>query len=290
MATKDVVAGTDGSEESLLAVEWAAREAALHGAALRIVSVGEFLPGMHEHHEPASVDTVTDVLRENRDRALDTAARRAEAASPGLLIDTDSLSGPIAQAVTDSGSGAAILVVGSRGLGAFAAMILGSVSRFAATHASCPVVVVRSQSAEAEIAQKVVVGVRDTETSADALGFAFEEAALRRAELVVVHSLHGSAGVLSDAASADPAPLLAEAEESLGAALGRWREKYPDVAARPDVVLEHPAKVLAWYSARADLVIIGRREEGSAGPAIGGTKHPLLNHARGPVAVIPPGG
>ena len=69
-----------------------------------------------------------------------------------------------------------------------------------------------------------------------------------------------------------------------------WQDKYPDVEVRPDVVLEHPAKVLAWYSARADLVIIGRREEGSAGPAIGGTKHPLLNHARGPVVVIPPGG
>jgi hypothetical protein len=53
---------------------------------------------------------------------------------------------------------------------------------------------------------------------------------------------------------------------------------------------EYPAKVLACYSARADLVVIGRREEGSAGPAIGGTKHALLDHARGPVAVIPPGG
>jgi nucleotide-binding universal stress UspA family protein len=78
-------------------------------------------------------DTVADTIREHRDQALAAAAQRAAQAAPGLLIDTDHLDGPAAEAVTASGSGALMLVVGSRGVGAFAAMVLGSVSRYAAT-------------------------------------------------------------------------------------------------------------------------------------------------------------
>ena len=60
-----------------------------------------------------------------------------------MLIDTDQLNGPTAQAVTESGSGALMLVLGSRGTGAFTALLLGSVSRYAASHASTPVMVIR---------------------------------------------------------------------------------------------------------------------------------------------------
>jgi nucleotide-binding universal stress UspA family protein len=276
MTTKPVVAGTDGSEESLLAVEWAAREAVLRGAGLRIVSVGEFLPGMHEHHEPTNVDIVTDVLRENRDQALDTAAQRAEAAAPGLLIDTDVLSGPIAQAVADSGSGAAMLVVGSRGVGAFAAMILGSVSRFVATHASCPVVVVRGESAIAEVARHVVIGIRDWQTSADAFAFAFEEAALRQGGLHIVHVQHGHAS---------PGHGL---EATLDDVLSGWQEKYPGVQVSHNVADGHPGRVLSEMSASADLVIIGRRPATTAGGhGPGRVTHALLNHALGPVGTVP---
>ncbi len=77
MAPKPVVTGTDGSEESLRAVEWAAREAALYGAPLRIVSVAELLPRMSSQRSAGDVETVSDALRKNRDRALDTAAQRA---------------------------------------------------------------------------------------------------------------------------------------------------------------------------------------------------------------------
>ena len=124
MASKPIVAATDGSEESLRAVDWAAREAALRGAPLRIVSAAAVLPRM-----ASRVDTseeyadVTDVLLKDRDQTLAAAAERAAKAAPGLLIDTDQLSGAAAQAITDSGSGALMLVVGSRGRGAFTALV-----------------------------------------------------------------------------------------------------------------------------------------------------------------------
>ena len=88
-------------------------------------------------------------VRDYRDRVLAAAAARAAEMAPGLLIGTDPVEGQAARAVTKSGSDALMLVVGFRGIGAFAAMVLGSVA---------------------------------------ALAFAFEEAALRKASLLAVHA------------------------------------------------------------------------------------------------------
>ena len=145
MSAKPIVAASDGSEESLRAVDWAAREAVLRGAPLRIVSAPGLLPRMVGSQGHSDYETVSDVIRDESDYALTAATARAAKAAPDLLIDADHLTGGPAEAVTEAGSGALMLVVGSRGVGAFAAMILGSVSRYAATHASSPVVVVRDE-------------------------------------------------------------------------------------------------------------------------------------------------
>jgi nucleotide-binding universal stress UspA family protein len=79
--------------------------------------------------------------------------------------------------------------------------------------------------------------------------------------------------------------ISAEAARSLSATLDGWREKYPDVRVQQDVIRGHPARVLASYSARADLVVIGKHRD----PGIGSIQHALLDHARGPVAVVPSG-
>src|SRR5215468_630268 len=101
MASKPIVAGTDGSEESLRAVEWAAREAALRGAPLRIVAAAATLPRMSSRagagEYAGEYDRVTDVLLAQRHQGLAAAAARASAMAPGVLIDTDQLDGPPAQ-------------------------------------------------------------------------------------------------------------------------------------------------------------------------------------------------
>ena len=162
-------------------------------------------------------------------------------------------------------------------------MLLGSVGRYAAMHACCPVIVVREGVPGAYL--EVVVGIRDPEDTAT-LAFAFDEADLRGATLVVVHSWNG----LPAAAwrPADPAQLAAEADRNLAEALEPWRDKYPSVPVRQDVVHDHPARVLTCYSSRADLVVIGRHS-GGGGPAVGGIQHAALSHARGPVAIVPSG-
>lgn len=288
MATRPIVVGADGSEESLRAVEWAAGEAERRMLPLRIVSVPAMPPRMRAH---GSAATVASALRGIAGRALGEAVTRAEQIAPGLLIVPVLLSGPPASAVAAAGAGASMLVVGARGMGGFAAMVLGSVSRHVVIHAPCPVVVVREETTG--LRREVVVGIRDPESTSQALMFAFEEAALRNADLVAVHAWVSAAlpvrvGAGGAAGQADPAEISAGAAGQLAGTLNGWRDKYPGVRVRQHVVNGHPTVVLCGYSARADLVVLGRH--GSHG----GTVHDMrsiqravLNHACGPIAVVP---
>jgi nucleotide-binding universal stress UspA family protein len=289
MAAKPIVAGTDGSEESLRAVDWAAREATLRGAPLRIVSTVALLPRMASRAHPGEYDDVTDVLVKDRDGALAVAAERAAKTAPGLLIDTDQLTGSPDQALTDSGSGALMLVVGSRGRGAFTAMLLGSVSRYVASHASCPVVVVRDATTATH--RQVGIGLGDLDHCSDSLTFAFEEASLRQASLVVIHAWHAPETDISRAGdeftAVDTHTLKAGAAQQLEGLLNDWRQKYPDVPVSHDVAHGHPGRALVGLSARADLVVIGKRAHPAGRPGPGSVRHALLNHAHGPIAVVP---
>ncbi len=290
MTTRPVVVGVDGSEESLRAVEWAAREADRHGAPLRIVSAPAMPPRMWAS-APAP-HGVARVLGDVPRRALGEAITRAREVAPDLLVDADLLTGPPSLAVTASGSGALLLVVGARGAGGFAAMLLGSVSRYAAMNAPCPVAVVREETSV--VHREIVVGIRDPHDVTATLPFSFEEAALRGATLVAVHAWYWSPSPFGDPAGremaahpADPERVSADASQPLAETLRRWREKYPAVPVREEIVHGHPARVLASYTARADLVVVGRHDGQEIGPAVGAVQHGVLNHAHGPVAIIP---
>lgn len=285
MTARPVVAATDGSGESLRAVEWAAREAVLHGVPLRIVSAAS-LPKLVLLQLKPERDAVLGFVREHRDRVLTAAVARVAEVAPGLLIETHPLEGPAAQAVTGSGTGALMLVVGSRGIGALTAMVLGSVARYTAGHAACPVVVVRAETAA--VHRLVGVGLGDLDDCADSLTFAFEEAALRKASLMAVHAWHAPQASISRAGISYPPPALhaaaADAARQLTLLLDRWQEKYPDVPVSQDVVHGHPGRAVADLSGRADLVVIGRHS-GLTGP--GSVGHAVLNHAHGPIAIVP---
>jgi nucleotide-binding universal stress UspA family protein len=289
MAARPVIVGTDGSEASLRAVEWAAREATLRKAGLRIVSVPALPPRMRPN--PTTSETVAGMAHQAMQRALASAAKRAAELAPGLAIDTDLLPGSPAQALAAAGSGASMLVVGSRGAGAFSALVLGSESRYLATHAPCPVVVVREETMATH--REIVVGIRDPEQSAAALGFAFEEASLREARLLAVHAWYWflpaiqprGALTAAERAAIDPRAVSADAGARLEGLLAGWREKYPGVQTGWEVMHAHPGRVLAGASARADLVVLGRHTSG--GSAVGSVTHAVLSHAHGPVATMP---
>jgi nucleotide-binding universal stress UspA family protein len=287
-----IMAGTDGSEDSLRAVEWAAREAALRAVPLRVLSVPALPPRMTP--DPSGLHTVAALAYEAARDALVTATGRALGAEPGLAIETELLRGAPAQALTDAAAGATLVVLGSRGTSGFAAMALGSVSRYVATHSPKPVVVAREETMA--VHREIVVGIGDPEESQDALAFAFEAAALHKARLLALHAwywflpgvrpldmpLGGRKGAL------DPHEVSAEAAARMEPALARWREKYPDVQSGWEVVHAHPSRVLAGASARADLVVLGRHY-GRRRRGIGSVTNAVLNHAHGPVASVPSG-
>ena len=171
-----------------------------------------------------------------------------------------------------------MVVLGSRGAGGFSALILGSVSRYVATHAPAPVVVAREETTSAH--REIVVGVQDPAHAEAALGFAFEEAARRHARLLALHAW----------SSPIPGHREAPAEETsrLESAVSAWREKFPEVETSVEVVHANPGRVLTGSSARADLVVLGRHAHGgSRGPSVGSVTHAVLSHAHGPVASVP---
>jgi nucleotide-binding universal stress UspA family protein len=192
---------------------------------------------------------------------------------------------------------AEMVVVGSRGLGGFAELVVGSTSLKLATHAPCPVVVVRAETQEIEPgpeAGRVVVGVDRTEhVSSDALAFAFEQASVAHTGLTVLHAwqepyfdLPGKGG---------PVPKRVQLEEFqadqrrwLSEDVARWQQKYPDVEVRLEVLVQNPVAVLVAASTGAELLVVG--SHGHGGPhsvmMLGSVTHALLHHAHCPVAVV----
>ena len=295
MVTGPIIVGTDGSAQSLQAVEWAAREAVLRDSALRIIAVPALPPLMSRHQPEGTPEAVADVVMGSYERALATAAGRAAELEPGLTAEAQLQSGPPAETLTEAAAGGSMLVVGSRGAGSFSALLLGSVSRYVATHASGPVVVVREETMA--VCREIAVGIGDPGQPTSALRFAFAEASLRKAGLLILHAWHwpvpgsGPMGTLTatERAAVHASQMSSDTAIRLSELVASLQDSYPEVQVSSDVVHGHPARMLAEASARADLVVIGRRATGASESGTRSVVHALLSHAHGPVAVVPGG-
>jgi nucleotide-binding universal stress UspA family protein len=138
----------------------------------------------------------------------------------------------------------------------------------------------------------VVVGVDIAEHSVPALGWAFAEAAARRARLVAVHACWWEEPSLlldvpprEEPAWAD----IVDAEgQQLSEMLAGWREKYPDVEVEPVVVHEHPATALEGSSTGSQLLVVGSRGRGGfTGLLLGSVSAHAVHHSHCPVVVVP---
>jgi nucleotide-binding universal stress UspA family protein len=287
MESSPIIAATDGSEASLRAVEWAAREAVLRGTDLRVVSVAAMPPRMTWQKEIADrPETVADLIRDAAEDALGSAEARAAQLEPSLGVRRTLLTGPPGEGLVGESAGATMLVTGSRGMEGFTSLLVGSVSRYVAIHARCPVVVAREETMAAH--REIAVGVRDLDDTA-VLTFAFEEARLRKARLRVIHAwqlfLPAMRLTGTERPGADADAVTVEQAGWLAGLLDVWRVEYSDVEVIEDAVHAHPGRVLAGASARADLVVIGRNDQRGHGTA--STLHAVVSHATGPVAIIP---
>ena len=133
-----IVVGVDGSEPSERALDWAVTEATYRGAPLHLVTTWMF-PMAPGYAFTATVPEVHQAAREVCERAAEEVRRRA----PQLRVSTQTLQQTPGFALVAASDGADLLVVGSRGLGGFEGLVMGSVSQYCARHASCSVVVVR---------------------------------------------------------------------------------------------------------------------------------------------------
>ncbi len=135
-----IVAGIDGSEASLEALSWAARQADLTGSVLEVVMTWEWPSSLGwAVPVPEDFNPEADVRR-----TLDAAIDSTRATYPEVVVEPRVVNGHPAPALVDAAGGADLLVVGSRGHGQFVGMLLGSVSEYCVNNAACPVLVHRS--------------------------------------------------------------------------------------------------------------------------------------------------
>ncbi|MGW3248915.1 universal stress protein [Streptomyces sp. NPDC001070] len=295
---RPVIAGVDGSPESLAAADWAAREAGLRGLPLRLLHAWEWRPYANAPLAgPVAMRSWAAGIP--RDAALTLQERY-----PLLEVASQEIAGqPVAVLAAAAGE-AEVLALGSRGLHGITGFLVGSVALAVIAAVHRPVVLVRAgKTAEDEhfpdadgLAsattpyRDVVLGLDLDQPHDDLLAFAFDAAARRAARLRVIHgwtlppNVHGTGTVLPDLIKA----ATTERDTALREALRPWQLKYPEVDVHAHQAIGRAADHLVDASAEAGLLVVGRRIRRSAvGSHIGPVTHAVLHHSAAPVAVVP---
>lgn len=286
-----VVLGYDQSAISDLALEWAVAAASDRGVPLEIVVCWQAPAVTVGSGMGVSIETdVIDELRAEADQLLAGAVEKASGMAPDLTIHGEVMvSGPAA-ALVEKSKGAALVVVGSHGRGGFKGLLLGSVSRQVATHAKCPVAVIREPAKAG--AKELVVGIDGSAPAMKALDFAFDYASRRHLRLHVLHAWEvPPIGAITSTPTITPQELLTDLKGAEARAtaevLAGHRDNYPDVSVEQDVVHGSAVAELAKASQDAALVVVGSRGRGGfLGLLLGSVSHGVVHHAKSPVVVV----
>lgn len=276
-----IVVGTDGSPAATVAIRWAADDAARRDCPLRFVSVVDHWA----YGIPKFPTSGGDPLTAHAERALSAAEAVARERQPDVKISTEIAEGVPARILRDKAKEATEIVLGSRGLGGFAGVVVGSVSTHVAGQAPCPVVVVRPRWRDDQ--GKVVVGVDDSPECDPALEYAFEQARLCVDDLRVVHAWQLPAHPLAPEITYDVEELREGRRRMVRGKLTDLRRRYPEVPVREEIVYGHPVDALVQTSRDADLLVVGSHGRGALGSAmLGSVSRGVLHHADCPVAVV----
>ncbi len=281
-----VVAGLDGSEHAAMAARWAAFEADSRSAALRLVYAYSVPVASYAGYSMAP-DDLGDLVRAEGDEMLTAAADEIRSRHPHLEVDIRLVQGDAVLALRRESARARLIVVGSRGNGRMAGVLLGSVAMAITAHGTAPVAVIPTEGPGWPHDGAVVVGVDGSSTNEVAIRFAFEQAAVRGADLVAVrtwnHPKPSEEGILD-------LPAMDRAERTrLADDLARWHDKYPDVVVRQQVLRGKATAVLLSLARTAQLLVVGSRGRGGfTGMMLGSTSQSLISHAVCPVVVVRP--
>ena len=283
-----VVVGFDGSDSSTKAAIWAAEEARIRGRGLALVhailppvTTGGLGVGL-----PPSLDLIEQLERQAKSQ-LDTVASTFE----GLDVTTHIAIGAPSAAMLEASETADLIVIGSRGRGGFAGLLLGSVGAQVAAHSACPVAVIRQAAAPGAVG--IVVGIDGSPAAEAALAFAFDEASHHGWTVVALHAWDvPSYDLLIVPNGPVPVPLTDVADDEVrltAEVLAGFRDDYPDVDVEERLVRGPAVQSLVAAAASAAMVVIGTHGHGPAmGALLGSVSNGLLHKAKVPVVVVPP--
>jgi nucleotide-binding universal stress UspA family protein len=284
--------GVDGSRLSQSAAVWAAHEAVSLGVALRLVHTWAIPIVATTGFAGAWVDP--RLVVEAAEVVVDETASlvRHELGDRAPEIRTRIIQGDAAPTLIDASTDASMLVVGSRGRGGFASLILGSVSTACLHHSTVPTVVV-DDVAGLPGSGDVMVGVDDSPGAAAALRWAAAEAGRLGVRLIVVHG--------SDIPNAMPPGGIVFGEVHRDAFFGAANHLMADMVEAAMSGLEVPpsavelrpielaaTEALLSESKGAALLVVGSRGRGGfAGLLLGSVSQQCIHHAPCPVVVVP---
>ncbi|GAA2532825.1 MULTISPECIES: universal stress protein [Streptomyces] len=295
MNTQPVVAAVDGSDDSLRALEWALDAARRREAPLRVVHVRQYASWAQPEVLAAGPPDPDD------DPVLDQVRAHLEGHTGLPAVEYTALVGAPGGVLPELGTTARLLVLGSRGRGGFASLLLGSNSLAAARDAECPVVVVPRPGRPADgdpsagPGRLVVAGLNADSPDEATLAFAFAEAALHGARLRIVAAYPWPLQTWMLPGEMPPPGIDQDAVEHetrvlADGFLAPHRERHPEVTAETRVLPGDAAGHLVAASRDAALVVVGRHRRRLLAPArmMGSVTQAVLLHAESPVAVIPP--
>lgn len=286
MSAKPILVGWDSSDGARAALNWALDEARRQHRPIRIalvISSPEPTLGL----VPGAV--LPPFSDEELDKIIAPAREQAAERAPQVPCDTVVAAGHPVQALIEAAQGCEMVVVGSRGHGAFLSHLIGSISTAVASHCPVPVVVVRGTVTDDENAP-VVVGADGSETSAAAVGFAARYADKLGVPLIAVCAAPDPTQMIAPELVITPEyqdELRDEAERFLHESLAGVRSQYPNLDVTMEVS-ELPAQAaLTRAGEGARLVVVGSHGRGGfAGMLLGSVSRAVLFHAPCPIAVV----
>lgn len=285
-ATGEIVVGVDGSASSNAAVRWAAAQAARRNVPLRLVhivaapSITNVMPAVPTDFGQWQDTQAREVLREATELVAEVGA---ETGTTARIADADVYHAAPVPTLIDLSKGAELVVVGSRGMGAFRRTLLGSASTGLLHHAHCPVAVIHDGPTPAPTLP-VVVGVDGSPSSVEAVAIAFAEASRLGVDLVAVHAWSDDS--LFAVPGVDWAAVVVDEEEVLSQRLAGTSEDYPDVTVHRVVVRDQPARYLAEQAQGAQLLVVGSHGRGGfAGMLLGSVSTALAHTVTIPLIV-----